>query len=234
MNKMLKGLLAIMLVAAIGLCYGNAPAQTYPTKPIRLIIPFAAGGSNDIIGRLIATHLGKRLGQQIIVENPSGAGGLIGTEIVAKSAPNGYTLVLVSAAFTVEPTFHKLSYDPLKAFDPVSKVPSANMLLVVHPSVPANSLTDFIALAKKEPGKLNVASAGYGSYTHMGIELFKYMAGIDFKIVQFKGGGPATIDTFGGPFPCRIWHDPPVSAPCQIRESQGAGHIRIEAQQCPA
>ncbi len=173
-------------------------AESYPSKPVRLIIPFPPGGSNDIVGRLIATKLTERLGKQVIVDNRSGAGGVIGSEVAAKSEPDGYTLLLISAAYGFNPSLYKLPFDPVKSFVPVAKLASGPNSLVVHPGVPANSVKELIALAKKEPGKLICAAAGVGSFQHLGSELFKIMAGIDFMIVQFKGGGPAMIDQLGG------------------------------------
>ncbi|MDI6809552.1 MAG: tripartite tricarboxylate transporter substrate binding protein [Candidatus Eisenbacteria bacterium] len=175
-----------------------ASAQTYPTKPVRLIIPFPPGGSNDIVGRLIATQLTERLGKQVVAENHGGAGGVLGTEIAAKSAPDGYTLLIVSAAYAINPSLYKVPYDPVKSFVPVAILGTGPNVLVVHPSVPVNSVKDLIALAKKQPGKLTCAAAGVGSFQHLGTELFKSMAGIDFMIVQFKGGGPSMIDVLGG------------------------------------
>lgn len=174
-------------------------ADPYPTKPIRLIIPFAPGGSNDIVGRLMAAKLSENLGKQVIVENKGGAGGVIGTEMAAKSAPDGYTLLIVSAAYSFNPSLYKkLSFDPVKDFTPVARLGSGPNSLTVHPSVPANSVKELIELAKQKPGQLINACAGVGSFQHMGTELFKMMTGIDFKIVQFKGGGPAMIDQLGG------------------------------------
>jgi tripartite-type tricarboxylate transporter receptor subunit TctC len=175
-----------------------AAAESYPNKPVRLVIPFPPGGSNDIVGRLIATKLSERLGKQVIADNRGGAGGVLGSEMVAKADPDGYTLLIVSAAYGFNPALYKLPFDPVKAFAPIAKLASGPNSLVVHPSVPANSVQELIALAKQKPGQLINACAGVGSFQHMGTELFKMMAGIDFKIVQFKGGGPAMIDQLGG------------------------------------
>ena len=173
-------------------------ADTYPSKPIRLIIPFPPGGSNDIVGRLIAAKLTDTLGKQVVVDNRGGAGGVLGSEMVAKAPPDGYTLLIVSAAYAFNPALYKLPFDPVKSFTPVAKLGSGPNSLTVHPSVPANSVKELIALAKSKPGQLICGCAGVGSFQHMGTELFKMMAGIDFKIVQFKGGGPAMIDQLGG------------------------------------
>ena len=173
-------------------------ADSYPSKPIKLIIPFPPGGSNDIAGRLIATKLSERLGKQVVVDNRGGAGGVLGSEMAAKSSPDGYTLLIVSAAYGFNPALYKLPFDPVKSFTPVAKLASGPNSLTVHPSVPANTVKELIALAKSKPGQLICGCAGVGSFQHMGTELFKMMAAIDFKIVQFKGGGPAMIDQLGG------------------------------------
>ena len=175
-----------------------AAADSYPARPTRLIIAFAPGGSTDIIGRLIAQKLTERLGKQVVPENRSGGGGTIGMEMVAKSEPDGYTLLFTSAALAINPLLYKVPYDPVKSFVPVAMMGNGPVVLTVHPSVPANSVKELIALAKKQPGKLVSAAAGGGSFMHLATELFKMMAGIDIKIVQFKGGGPAMIDTMGG------------------------------------
>jgi tripartite-type tricarboxylate transporter receptor subunit TctC len=173
-------------------------ADDYPNKPIRLIIPFPPGGSNDVVGRLIAIKLGDRLGKQVVVDNRSGAGGVIGTEVVAKSPPDGYTLLIISMAHAVNPWLYKLNYDPIKDFAPVGLLAKGANVLVVHPSLPVRSIADLIALAKKQPGDLQYASAGIGSFQHLGGELFKLMAGVDILHVPFKGGGPALVDVVGG------------------------------------
>jgi len=175
-----------------------AAADSYPVKPTRLIIAFAPGGSTDIIGRLIAQKLSERLGKQVVPENRAGGGGTIGAEMVAKSDPDGYTLLFTSAAIAINPLLFKVPYDTEKSFVPVAMMGNGPVVLTVHPGVQANSVKELIALAKKQPGKLVSAAAGVGSFMHLATELFKMMAGIDFKIVQFKGGGPAMIDTMGG------------------------------------
>jgi tripartite-type tricarboxylate transporter receptor subunit TctC len=173
-------------------------AAEYPEKPIRLVVPFPPGGSNDVVGRLIAAKLTERLGKQVIVDNRGGAGGVIGSEIVAKAEPDGYTLLIIAAGYALSPSLYKLPYDPAKAFSPISKLASGPMALTVHPGVPANSVKELIALAKQKPGQLICASSGMGSNQHLSSELFKVRAGIDFKIVQFKGSGPANVDQLGG------------------------------------
>jgi tripartite-type tricarboxylate transporter receptor subunit TctC len=186
---------ACLVLAGTGFGTGLAAAQNYPTRPVRLIIPFPPGGSNDVVGRLIAIKLGDRLGKQVVVDNRSGAGGVIGTEAVAKAPPDGYTLLVVSLAHAVNPWLYKLNYDPIKDFALLAK--GANVL-VVSPSLPVHSVAELIALAKKQPGDLQYASAGIGSFQHLGSELFKLMAGVEMLHVPFKGGGPAMIDVVGG------------------------------------
>jgi tripartite-type tricarboxylate transporter receptor subunit TctC len=176
-----------------------AAAQEYPTKPVRMIIPFPPGGSNDVVGRLFATHLSERLGKQVIVDNRgAGAGGIVGTEVVANAPHDGYTIGIISLAHAVNPWLYKLPYDPIRAFTPVGILGSGPNVLVVNPELPVHSVKELIALAKEKPGQLQYASAGVGSFQHLGGELFKYMAGVNLLHVPFKGGGPAMIDVVGG------------------------------------
>jgi tripartite-type tricarboxylate transporter receptor subunit TctC len=197
-----QSLVAIGFLLAIAIVILPSPAvaaaDTYPSKPIRLIISFAPGGSTDIVGRLIATKLSERLGKQVVPENRGGGGGTIGMETVAKSDPDGYTLLWTSSAMAMNPLLYKVPYDPVKSFIPLAKIGSGPAVIAVHPAVPANSVKELIALAKKQPGKLVCAAAGVGSFVHMSSELFRMMAGIEVKMVQFKGGGPAMIDVMGG------------------------------------
>jgi tripartite-type tricarboxylate transporter receptor subunit TctC len=190
---MLKALGLVLALTA------GAFAQDYPTKPVRLIIPFPPGGSNDVVGRLIATHLGERLGKQIVVDNRgAGAGGVVGTEYALNQPHDGYTLLIISLAYSVNPWLYKLPYDPLKAITPIAMFGSGSNVVVVHPSLPVNSVQELLALAKQKPGELRYASAGIGSFQHLGGELFKLMAGVNILHVPFKGGGPAMIDVVGG------------------------------------
>jgi tripartite-type tricarboxylate transporter receptor subunit TctC len=184
--------------AALALLPATAVAQSYPTKPMRLVVPFPPGGSNDVVGRVFATKLSEILGKQMIVENRAGAGGTIGTAAVASAPPDGYMLLVVSLAHSVNPGLYNLKYDPVKSFQPVAIMGSGPNVLMVHPSVKARSVKELIALAKKEPGKLHVSHAGVGSFQHMGAALFVRMAGIDVVLVPFKGGGPAMIDVVAG------------------------------------
>ena len=175
-------------------------AQDYPTKPIRMIIPFPPGGGSDVTGRVVATALSERLGRQVIVDNRAGAGGVIGSELAANAPRDGYTLLMVSLAHVVNPWLYDLKgrYHPIKSFAPVAIIAGSPVVLVVNPSVPVNSVADLVALAKKQPGRLQYASAGVGSVTHLAAELFKYTAKIDMLHVPFKGAGPATLDVVGG------------------------------------
>jgi tripartite-type tricarboxylate transporter receptor subunit TctC len=184
-------LLALTSVAA-------AAADDYPNRPVRLIIPFPPGGSNDVVGRLVAQQLSVKLGQQVFVDNRGGAGGTIGTEACAVSAPDGYTLCIISIAHAVNPWLHKLSYDPIKSFTPISIFATGPNVLAINPTLEVRSVKELIALAKKKPGELNYASAGVGSFQNLGGELFKLMAGVNLVHVPYKGGGPAMQDVISG------------------------------------
>src|SRR5262245_53370789 len=176
-----------------------AAAQDYPTKPVRLIIPFPPGGSNDVVGRLFATHLADKLGKQIIVDNRgAGAGGVVGSEVAHNSPNDGYTILIISLAHAVNPWLYKLPYDPIKGFTPIAMLRSGPNLLVVNPTLPGNNVKELVDMAKQTPGRLQYASAGVGSFQHLGGELFKLMSGTDILHVPFKGGGPAMIDVIGG------------------------------------
>jgi tripartite-type tricarboxylate transporter receptor subunit TctC len=189
-------LLAAGLFAALA---GPAFAQAdYPNRPVRLIIPFPPGGSNDVVGRVIAQHLGESLGKQVIVDNRAGAGGVIGTEVASKAAPDGYTLLGISLAHAVNPWLYKLPYDPIKAFAPIGIMGKGPVVLSVNPSLPVQSVKELVALAKSKPGDLQYASAGVGSFQHLSAELFKLTAGVDILHIPFKGGGPAMTDVMGG------------------------------------
>ncbi|SRR5712692_3688315 len=188
----------IVLVLAAALSVPMQSAAQYPNKPVRLIIPFPPGGSNDVVGRSIAADLSTRLGTPVIVENVGGAGGLIGTDMAAKAAPDGYTLLLVSVAFAFNPAIYKLPYDPTTAFAPVAILGAGPVVIAVTGKLPVNSLQELLALAKAKPGSLNYATAGVGSFQHLAAELFKRQAGLDIVHVPFKGGGPAMMDVIAG------------------------------------
>jgi tripartite-type tricarboxylate transporter receptor subunit TctC len=187
-----------LLSLALALVAGFSFAQTYPAKPVRLIIPFPPGGSNDVVGRAIGQQLGERLGQSVVIDNRGGAGSVIGTNEAAKSAPDGYTLLLISTAFPTTIAFNRLPQDAMKSFVPVALLGSGPALLVVPASSPANSVGDLLASLKNKPGELNAAAAGIGSFQHMATELFRLQSKTSFVIVQYKGGGPALTDTIGG------------------------------------
>lgn len=174
-------------------------AQAYPTKPIRFLVPFAPGGGNDVVARLIGGKLSEAWNQQVVVDNRGGAGGNIAAEIVARSAPDGYTIFLFNSANAIAPSLYKsVPFDPLKDFEPVILISTSPFALVVHPSMPAHSVKDLIALAKAKPRGYVYASGGNGSSTHLAAEQFKQMAGIDMVHVPYKGAGPAFVDLLAG------------------------------------
>jgi tripartite-type tricarboxylate transporter receptor subunit TctC len=179
---------------------GVAFGQAYPTRPIRLVVPSSAGaGVTDIMARLIGHRLSESLGQQIVVDNRPGASGILGSDVVAKAAPDGYTLLIANVSFIVNPyLYSKMPYDPLTDFLPVTMVNSAPLQLVVHPSVPANSVAELVAYAKSRPGQLNYGSGGLGSTPYLAAELFKSISGIDVVHVPYKGGAPALTELVGG------------------------------------
>jgi tripartite-type tricarboxylate transporter receptor subunit TctC len=192
--------LACAAVAVLAI-HGPACAQDkYPNKPVRLIVAFPAGGSTDIIARLVGQRLGERLGQQVVIDNRGGAGGTIGTEIAARSNPDGYTLTMgtTSTHVIAAGAYANLKYDPIKDFEPLTLVATTPYLLVLHPGVKAANLKEFIALAKSQPGKLNYASAGSGSTTQLAMEMLKTAAGLDIVHVPYNGNGPAGVATLGG------------------------------------
>jgi tripartite-type tricarboxylate transporter receptor subunit TctC len=184
--------------ALLALAAGFAQSQQYPNKPVRIIAPFAPGGGTDFIARLIAQKLTERLGQQVIVENKPGAGGNLGAEFAVKSAPDGYTLLLVAGSYTVNPSLYKLSFDPVNDITPIIQLSQGPFVVAVHPSVPANNLKELIELARRQPDKLSYASAGSGSITHLASELFLDMAKIKIVHIPYKGTGPALNDTIAG------------------------------------
>lgn len=175
-----------------------AAAQTYPSKPVRIIVPFAPGGGSDFIARFMAQRLTESLGSQVIVENKPGAGGVIGIEQGIKSAADGYTLVLIASSYTVNPSVYKLNFDPVADITPVVQISQGPLLIVVNPSVPVKTAKDLIALAKSKPGEINFASPGQGSVIHMATEYFDSMARIKMNHIPYKGTGPALTDTISG------------------------------------
>ncbi len=192
-------LLLCVLPCVLLLAAFSAAAQPYPNKPVRFIVPFAPGGGNDLIARQISGKLAEAWGQQVVVDNRAGAGGNIAGEIVARSNPDGYTIFMFNSANAIAPSLYKkLAYDPVKDFEPVILIATSPFALVVHPSTPAQSLKDLIALAKAKPGELTYASGGNGSATHLSADQFKQMAGINLVHVPYKGASPAFIDLIAG------------------------------------
>ena len=174
-------------------------AQNYPVKTVRLISPFPPGGSVDVVGRLLAAKLTENLGKQVIVDNRSGASGIIGTELVAKAPPDGYTLLINTLPLvTNQFLMVRVPYDPIRDFEPISMVTSSPSLVTVHPSMPVRSIKQLIALARSKPGQLNYSAAGVGTNPHIAGELFNLLAGVNILAVQFKGGGPADVAAISG------------------------------------
>ena len=188
-----------LFLLSFSLIAGIVQAQNYPGKTVRLIVPFAAGGSTDVIARVLAPKLSEAWGQQVIVDNRPGGNTTIGTDIVAKSAPDGHTLLVTPAPFTVVPSvMTKLPYDPAKDFEPITLINTTPMGLVVHPGVPAKNLKELIALAKTRPGQMNFGSSGSGGVPHLSGELLNTMAGLKIIHVPYKGNAPALADLVGG------------------------------------
>jgi tripartite-type tricarboxylate transporter receptor subunit TctC len=190
-------------IAALGcllIAVTAAQAQTYPNKAVRLVVPFAAGGSTDIIGRTVAQKLNELWGQPVLVDNRPGGSTVIGTDVVAKSPPDGYTLLVTPAPFTIVPslTTTKLPYDPAKDFEPITLINTTPLVVVVNPGVPANSIKELIALARSKPGSLNFGSSGSGGSNHLAGELFNAMAGVKMVHIPYKGNAPALTDLVGG------------------------------------
>ncbi len=182
-----------MLVSAL------AAAQPYPSKPVRMIVPLAAGGTGDTLARVVSEEMGKLLRQPFVVENRPGSGGVIGTEAVARSAPDGYTLLSASPSHLIHPALRpKVGYDPIKDFEPITVIANTHQLVVAHPSVPAASIAELIAYAKRNPGKLNYGSAGSGSATHLNMELFKTMTGVFIVHIPYRGSTQARQDLVAG------------------------------------
>jgi tripartite-type tricarboxylate transporter receptor subunit TctC len=193
------GATAAGALAACAIAAGAAYAQSYPTKPVRIINPFSPGGSLDLVARTLAKSMSAELGQQVLVENRPGAGGTIGVQMVAKSPPDGYTLLAIQSSITVNPTLQpNIGYDPVRDLEPISKIASYMFFLVAHPSLPARSVKELIALARKNPGEVNYASVGMGSGTHLAAELFNHMAGVKMTHVPYKGTGQVMPDLLGG------------------------------------
>ena len=195
---MMKTLLASVAVAVAAVC-GVAQAQTFPSKPVTIVVPFSPGGATDIMARTLAERLNKRLGQPVIVENKPGAGTMIASEYVAKAAPDGHTVLLAASSLGIAPALYsKVNYDPVKDFTPISLVASVVHVLSVHPSVPAKNVAELISWVKSNPAKANYGSVGAGTSTHLESELFNTMAGVKMEHVPYKGSAPALLDLVSG------------------------------------
>jgi tripartite-type tricarboxylate transporter receptor subunit TctC len=223
---LLSGIRTAVIALAGALLGAQAPAhaQTYPTKPIRFIVPFAPGGGNDVVARLIGGRLAEAWAQQVVIDNRPGAGGNIAAELVARANPDGYTIFLFNSANAIAPGLYKaLPYHPIRDFDPVILIATSPFALVVHPSTPAQSIKELIAVAKAKPKTLTYASGGNGSSTHLAGEHFRQMAGIDIVHVPYKGAGPAFVDLISGQVSMYFASIPPALP--QIR----AGRVRALA-----
>jgi len=198
MSRVVTSALAALIV--LGILAGQALAQAnYPARPVRIVVPSPPAGGTDIVARVLAEHFSKALGQQFFVENRPGAGNMIGIESVARTAPDGYTLLMVPSTLALNSVLYKkVSYDPIKDFSPIMQVAQAPNVLIVNPSVPAKSLAEFVALAKQKPGQLTYGTPGIGTSPHMCMELLKYMAGIDVQHIPYRGTVPAMTDVMSG------------------------------------
>jgi tripartite-type tricarboxylate transporter receptor subunit TctC len=226
----LLGIVTLLLMA----CPFIARAQgAYPTKPIRLITPFAPGGSTTAVGRVIGQALTERWGQNVIIDNRPGGNMIIGTEALAKAAPDGYTLILTTNAHVINPSlFAKLPYDPIKDFAPVGNVYSSEFVLVINPTLPANNLQELIALAKAKPGQLNYATTGAGGSGHLANEMFAMLAGIKTQHIPYKGAGPAMVDLIGGQI--QMFINNPLTVIGHIRNGRMRGIAVTGATRMPA
>ena len=196
-------LLGLALVAAFayGLCATSVTAADFPTKPVRWIVPFPPGGSNDVLARYVGAKLTERLNEQVVIDNRAGANGIIGTELAARSPADGYTLLMISTSFVMNAAVRTLPYDVDKSFDPISLIASSPNCIVVSPAAGLNSLKELVERAKAKPGSMNYASTGVGGFNHFGGELFKKVAGVNIVHVPYKGGGPAMTDVMAGQVP---------------------------------
>ncbi|MBI4188933.1 MAG: tripartite tricarboxylate transporter substrate binding protein [Betaproteobacteria bacterium] len=206
-----------MLTATVAILLPTlAWAQVYPTKPIRIVVGFAAGGGADIVARIAGQKLSAGLGQSVIIDNRPGAGGNIATELVAKAPADGHTLLATPSSFVINPSLYsKVAYDPIKDFEPVSALTSYMLFLVIHPSLPVRSVKALIALAKAKPGHLGYASGGSGTLTHIAGELFAYMAGVRMTHIPYKGGSPAVPAVIGGQV--EMTFQPPINVVPHVR-----------------
>ena len=201
MQRILVWISALAATAGITSASHAADSSEFPVKPIRIIVPFPPGGSNDLLARYFGDKLTERLGHQSVIDNRGGANGIIGTQLAVSATPDGYTLLLISVSYTMNAAVRKLPYDVEKSFDPIAMLGTNSNCLVVAPNGAFNTLKDIIAAAKAKPGSLAYASTGVGGFNHFGGELFKKTAGVDIVHVPYKGGGPAMIDVMGGQIP---------------------------------
>ena len=213
---------AVLLVGLLPAAAAAETAATYPVKPVRLVIPYPAGGGNDIMGRAVAERLSDRLGQQVVIDNRGGASTVIGAELVARAPKDGYTLMLApNTTLAIVPNMRSnLPYDPIKDYDPISLVSASPYLLVVNPNFPATTVKELIALAKTRPGQINYASPGHGTSNHLAAELFKSVAGIDLVHVPYKGTAQAVTDLLGGHVPVMF------ASTASVRQHVAAGRLR--------
>jgi tripartite-type tricarboxylate transporter receptor subunit TctC len=221
MRTSVTAALAVGLAMMCTIAAAPTAAQSYPQRPIRVIVPLAAGGQTDVVARLIAQKLSETLGQPVVIDNRSGAGGLIGTETAVRANPDGYTLLLAASTYAANAALYKLSYDPMKDVEPIALVGETAFVLSVHPSLPVKSVKELIGYAKSNPGKLNYGSGGAGSTTHLATELFNQMAGTRFVHVPYKGSGPALNALVAGEVQCMVV-SMPVAIP-QIRTNRIRG-----------
>src|SRR4051794_2659849 len=218
MGRRVSRLLLTLLLLAMFVAPTSGWAQGYPNRPVRLVVPFPAGGPADALGRVLADQLNKVWGQPVIIENRGGAGGNLGAEVVARAAPDGYTLLLNASSHVINASlYEKLPYDPIKDFTPVSEVASYMLVLVVHPSVSATSLKEFVALAKSKQDGLSIANAGLGTPTHLAAVLFAQAADVNFIHVPYRGAAPASTDLIAGQVPAMF--NNPVNAVPQVRSN---------------
>ena len=224
MKRMIR---ALLLVLALSITPGAA-AQTYPTQPIKLVVPFAPGGATDLLARTIGQRLAERVGQGVVIENKPGAGTTIGNAMVAQAAPDGYTLLFAPTPFVISQVMYpKLPYDADKAFTPVTLLAVSPFILVAHPGVEAKTVAELVALAKSEPGRLTFASAGNGTVPHLAGELFKLRTGVNLTHVPYKGGGPAITDLVGGQTHLMF------ATPIEVMPQVQAGRLKVLATTAP-
>jgi tripartite-type tricarboxylate transporter receptor subunit TctC len=208
-------------------------SETYPLRPLRLIVPQSPGGGTDLYARMVAVPLADRIGQPIVVDNRPGAGSIIGPELAARAAPDGYTLIAVSSSLTILPSvYRKVPFDPIRDFAPVALLTSYPHVVTVHPSLPAASIKELIAYARARPRALNYASAGSGTPTQLGAELFKYMAGVDIVHVPYKGGGPALIALLAGQV--QVYFGPIGTVLPHVRSGKARALAVTSVQRSPA